>query len=55
MSSGHFAGDASKSGMELRMAGSALVLSFLFDPGLLDLILKSNNIFEYKNNQLNII
>jgi len=35
--------------------GSALFMSFLFDPGLLFLILKSNSIFEYKHNQLNII
>jgi hypothetical protein len=55
MLSGHFAGDASKSGMELRMAGSTMALSFLFDPGAQFLILKSNNIFEYKHNQLNII
>ena len=47
MSSGHFAGDAFKSGMELGMAGSALVLSFLFDPGLLFLILKPDTISEY--------
>jgi hypothetical protein len=55
MSSGHFAGDAFKSGMELRMAVSSPVLSFLVDPGALFLILKPNNIFEYKHNQLNII
>ena len=47
MSSGHFAGDASKSGMELGIAGSARVLSFLFDPGSLFLILKSDTISEY--------
>ncbi len=35
--------------------GSETALSFLVDHGLLFLILKSNNIFEYKNNQLNII
>ena len=55
MSSGHFAGDAFKSGMELGMAVSSMALSFLVDPGALFLILKSNNIFDYKNNQLNII
>jgi len=55
MSSGHFAGDAFKSGMGLRMAGSALVLSFLFDLGSLLLIFKSNNIFEYMLCPMNIM
>jgi hypothetical protein len=55
MFSGHFAGDASKSGMELGMALSTVASSFLFDPGALFLILKTNSIFEYKHNRLNII